>query len=92
MYQKCDGFISFIMDHYSLKFSFLAEVKEQDRLLRSSSDDVEDNNEIPGDGSNNKDLQEPNLTDPVVGNASQVPEGVNIASTQVSRVLCTYFS
>ena len=71
----------------------VAEVKEQNRLLRNgSSDDVESNNEIPGDGSNNKDLQEPNLTDPVVGNASQVPEGVKIASTQVSLVLCTYFS
>ena len=63
----------------------VAEVKEQNRLLRNgSSDDVEGNNEMPGDGSNNKDLQEPNLTDPV-------PEGVNIASTQVSLGLCTIF-
>ena len=62
----------------------LAEIKEQNRLLRNGSvDDGQGNNESGGDAKNIKDVQECNVTDPVAGNANKVPEGVNATSKQV---------
>ena len=61
-----------------------AEVREQNRLLRSTSaNHIEARHEFCG-LPNNKGMQELNLTDPVVGNAGKMTKGAIIASNQVS--------